>query len=151
MVVAGPAHRSLGGANNASTPYATTVEACHLAETQMSRPDAISSSLGREVLIEISDVVAETLKKAGVEPELAKAAGETALEEVRDRFGGQVVYIPKDQLQRTKKRWAEIWNEFNGQNHAELARKHGMGVHAIYRILQTMRRQVRDEGTQQQK
>lgn len=46
-------------------------------------------------------------------------------------FGGQQIYIKKGGSRRN----ALIVSEFTGNNHADLARKHGLTIHSIYRIL----------------
>ena len=77
------------------------------------------------------------------DPERAEAVGLSAAEHVREHFGGQVVYVPKDAAFKTKQRWQVMWNEFTGHNHADLARKFGMGVHGVYRVLAIMRAEHR--------
>lgn len=64
----------------------------------------------------------------------AALALETA-EDIRCKFGGGLIYIPKGDRYERHARDAAIWREFNGRNHGELARKHGLGVAHVYEIL----------------
>lgn len=95
------------------------------------------------MLDEVRDVVGRQLEEAGIEAARALAVGQSAAESVRAHFGGQVIYVPKAAQHQTRERWVSIWKEFDGHNHAHLAQKYGMGVHAIYRILKTIRTEMR--------
>ena len=103
------------------------------------------SSLGAEMLRELADIVTQQLLQSVLQadPERAEAIGMSAAEHVREHFGGQVVYVPKDAAFKTKQRWQVMWNEFTGHNHPQLARKFGMGVHGVYRVLAIMRAEHR--------
>lgn len=56
-------------------------------------------------------------------------------EDVRLKYAGLLVYIPKGDAYERRLRNAAIWREFNGRNHADLARKHGVGLSAIYDVI----------------
>ncbi len=100
-------------------------------------------ALGGEMLRYLADVVASQVQESGISPEQAAAIGETTAEQVRDKFGGQVLYVSKGSSLKARQRWGRIWAEFNGTNHAELASKYGMGVQGIYRVLAIMRAEFR--------
>lgn len=68
-------------------------------------------------------------------PELAGSLALTIVEDVRLKFGGGLIYIPKGSDFERRRRDAAIWREFNGRNHVELAHKYGLGVAAVYDIL----------------
>lgn len=50
-------------------------------------------------------------------------------------WGGHQPYIPKD----SQRRAARLYREFTGSNHEELARKYGLSVSAVYKIIQRVR------------
>lgn len=56
-------------------------------------------------------------------------------EAVRLEWGGGMIYIPQGARFERQQRDATIWREFNGRNHAELARRHGLTLSCVYDIL----------------
>ncbi len=50
-------------------------------------------------------------------------------------WGGQLIYIPKNQGGELDERDRQIYAEFNGRNHHELAKKYGLAVQQIYKIV----------------
>lgn len=46
-----------------------------------------------------------------------------------------MIYFPKNLLGRVSERDMQIYKEFNGKNHVELARKYDLTVQHIYRIV----------------
>ncbi|MDL2313352.1 hypothetical protein LJC36_00050 [Desulfovibrio sp. OttesenSCG-928-C14] len=46
-------------------------------------------------------------------------------------WGGQQVYIPMD----SKRRASMMYEEFDGANHAELARKFGVCIQTVYKVI----------------
>ncbi len=88
-------------------------------------------------LAEIASSVARDL--AGITPEVAEAAGwEIAERFVRD-WGGQQVYVPKADSIARGRLYEAVWQEFRGDNHAEIARRHGISTVWVYAIVKRMR------------
>lgn len=56
-------------------------------------------------------------------------------EAIRQQFGGELLYIPKGDACARYQRNAQILRQFNGRNHADLARRHGLSVTKIYEVL----------------
>jgi Mor family transcriptional regulator len=92
-----------------------------------------------QLLTELASVVARVLTENELADDRAAAIAATVVDHVTDLYGGQVIYVPKAARQKTHRRWQAMWEEFTGHNHAELARKYGMGVHAVYKALAVMR------------
>lgn len=92
-----------------------------------------------EVMREIAGLVQRCLVDAGIEPQRAQAIGENAAESVREHYGGTLMYLPKGHTMKTRRRWRAIWDDFTGANHEALARKHGLNVKAVYKVLAIMR------------
>lgn len=88
-----------------------------------------------QMLCDLRDLVARLLADAGVEADRSLAIGNTVIEELSALHGGAILYMPKATRFRAKRRWQQIYDEFNGRNHAELAHKHGMGLHHLYRVI----------------
>ena len=97
--------------------------------------DDLAGNAYPAMLRELGDTVARQLADVGVDQARAEAIGTTVAEHVRELYGGQLVYIPRGASYETRQRWLTIWQEFTGHNHADLARKHGMNIKQVYRVL----------------
>lgn len=53
-------------------------------------------------------------------------------------WGGQLIYFPKNQGGKLDERDKQIYAEFNGRNHHELAKKYDLAVQQIYKIVKTV-------------
>lgn len=93
-----------------------------------------------ETLAALRDLVAHTLRRTvGMDDELAAHVGHEVMYAFAQHWGGDAVYIPKaDTLQRYD-RDLRIWADFNGRNHAELARKYRISKVWVYAIVRRMR------------
>ncbi|MCW5666511.1 MAG: DNA-binding protein [Piscinibacter sp.] len=94
-----------------------------------------------ELLADMARVAEKVLRDKGIDEARARSAAVDLAEHLRDYWGGQVLYVPKGGRLETRKRWAEVWDEFRGDNHAELARKHGLGLQQVYKIIEVMKRE----------
>ncbi|MDK2598627.1 Mor transcription activator family protein [Pseudoalteromonas obscura] len=63
----------------------------------------------------------------------------SVVDNVRHAFGGQQLYISKGRTLDSLILKNKVWNEFTGQNQAELASKYNVSLPYIYRIVQSMR------------
>lgn len=96
-----------------------------------------------ELLRDMAGIVERQLLQGGVEAQLAAAIAMNVVEEVREHFGGQMLYMPKGELWQRRRVWQAMWADFNGRNHDELAKKFGMNVVGVYRVLAIMRAEHR--------
>lgn len=69
--------------------------------------------------------------------------GRRVADMLAEDWGGTSVYIPKDELRRLRKRNSRIYNEFNGGNVADIARKYGISEQRVYVILKEERQRRR--------
>lgn len=65
----------------------------------------------------------------------AKMIGIKVARHVTNNWGGQLIYFPKNYIGELLERDLQIWNDFNGFNHVELANKYNLTVPHVYRIL----------------
>lgn len=56
-------------------------------------------------------------------------------EDVRLKYAGLLLYVPKGDAYERHHRNAAIWREFNGHNHAQLARKYRVGISVVYDVI----------------
>lgn len=60
--------------------------------------------------------------------------------EIANAWGGEVIYIPRNVALLLSERDHQIWQEFNGYNHRELARKYNVSMAWVYQIVKRMRK-----------
>lgn len=103
------------------------------------------SAVRHELLSGVADAAAELAKDYGLDPDHAEQLGCAVADHLALAWGGQNITIPKDHKFKLCQRDMEIWEEFDGHNHSYLARKYGVGVKAIYKILKRVGRYQRDK------
>ena len=100
--------------------------------------------LGAEMLQNLEEIVTEELKiqlaRRGLlddtqRQKVASDMGRQLADFLSLTWGGQQLYIPKD----SKRRAAIIYDEFDGTNIPELARKYGLCIQTIYKIISSER------------
>lgn len=97
-----------------------------------------------ELLSDVADTVASVLKDHGIEQLLAEQAGLALADRLATHWGGQLINIPKDYRFKLANRDLLIYEEFNGNNHAELARRWNMTMRGIYKIIERARKRDLD-------
>lgn len=89
-----------------------------------------------ELVIDLEDKLIELLlSQLSIDRPKAREIAYLAARHITDEWGGQLIYIPKNQLGKLSERDIKIWKEFNGSNHTHLAKKYGLTVQQIYKIL----------------
>ncbi|MDR1710009.1 MAG: DNA-binding protein [Candidatus Accumulibacter sp.] len=97
-------------------------------------------SVGPELLTDLAAQCARVLKEIGlVEGEIADQAGYEVARAMAEHWGGQNIYFPKALSFKCSRMYLKIYSDFTGNNHMELARRYGMSMQWIYRIVKTMR------------
>lgn len=61
------------------------------------------------------------------------------------QWGGSMIYVAKHNPWQAHERDLQIWGEFTGNNHHELALKFGLSLPYIYEIIARMRKIYRKE------
>jgi Mor family transcriptional regulator len=85
------------------------------------------------------------LERLGIDATLAEEIGLDIAFLIAAAWGGALIYIPKGFLFLLRKKYREIFNEFTGHNHAELAAKYGYSLTWIYRVIKVVRQSEIDE------
>ena len=96
-----------------------------------------------KALSELVDVLACELVRGGMEQELAKAQARKLALVQAHYMGGRAYYIPTGDHLKAALRDRAIWDEFNGRNIDQLARKHGLSVPQTYAVVAEQRGLVR--------
>lgn len=79
------------------------------------------------------------MAELGMEENEAKRLGERIADIIAGEWGGQNLYIPIGLVHKRTARNARIFEEFTGNNVPGLARKYGLSIQAIYRIIKSER------------
>lgn len=85
----------------------------------------------------LSDVTIDMLK--GNQRDLAEITGIDVYIKLVRRYGGDNIYIAKEDKLLSSIRDEEIYQHFNGSNYSELAKKHSLAVRTVYEILERER------------
>ena len=100
-------------------------------------PDDTPEARGKwpKDLVALCDIYAQELASLGIEEQQARKISLRLLMAQANYGGGRVFYLPKGDAIRRAVRDHNIWTEFNGRNHQELARQHNLTVPRVYNIL----------------
>ncbi|KVN33328.1 DNA-binding protein [Burkholderia pyrrocinia] len=105
------------------------------------KPDFTFKSKGPELLVDLAQHVAHTLTElADIGKDQAEQLGREIADRMAAHWGGQNIYFPMGVSYRLSQRDRQIFDEFRGDNHAELARKYGVSLQWIYKIIKAVRR-----------
>ena len=96
-----------------------------------------------KALSELVDVLTCELVRGGMEPDLAKAQARKLALVQAHYMGGRAYYIPTGEHLKAALRDRAIWDEFNGRNIDQLARKHGLSVPQTYAVVAEQRQLTR--------
>ncbi|ALS60703.1 Mor transcription activator family protein [Pandoraea norimbergensis] len=99
-------------------------------------------SKGPELLIDLADQCTQALKECGgLTDELAVQVAREIADRMAAHWGGQNIYFPMGLSYKLSQRDRQIYDDFNGANHSELARKYGVSLQWIYKIVKTVRQE----------
>ncbi len=95
------------------------------------------------------DRVERTLIADGVASKLAKVKAEKIVYDICEEIGGIQFYLPKSNSIKIHQRNEQIYSEFNGFNHKQLAQKYDLTEQGIYKIIKEHRaRDIANRQTQ---
>lgn len=94
-----------------------------------------------EILTDLAKHVEKELVESGMENDNARFIAMGAAVRVAKAWGGNLVYIPLNVRFHLAERDVQIYNEFNGTNHRELAKKYGISIVWLYQIIRQVRRE----------
>lgn len=95
-----------------------------------------------ELLRDLADQVAVKIAELGVDVEKCADIGFAVAEHIREHWGGQPIYLPKGVQYDFCMRDLQVFERFNGHNHAELAREYNLTVMRIYQIIKAVRAEL---------
>lgn len=93
-----------------------------------------------ELLMDLADKTAQILQeRIEIDPDLAAHVASELARNIAQSWGGQTIYVPQGLGMFAHERDELIFREFNGTNHAELARKYKISMQWVYSIVKKMR------------
>ncbi|MBD1584857.1 Mor transcription activator family protein [Pseudoalteromonas sp. S16_S37] len=95
-----------------------------------------ASERAEGMLFTILELVAEGTKEA-LGDDAATKLGLDVIDTVRTTFGGEYVYVCKGRKLDAMLKSNQMWAEFRGNNHRELAKKFGCSVQWVYTVIRT--------------
>ncbi|MBN4667879.1 DNA-binding protein [Pandoraea nosoerga] len=99
-------------------------------------------SKGPELLVDLAEqCVLVLLESAGLDADKATQVGREIADRMAAHWGGQNIYFPMGLSYKLSQRDRQIYDDFNGANHSELARKYGVSLQWIYKIVKTVRQE----------
>jgi len=98
-----------------------------------------SRSLAPEYLADLIENTKGVLIKNGITEETAAKFSRDISKQMCEQWGGQLIYFPYWLREELSERDLKIYQEFKGDNHQELSRKHHLSIQAIYRIVNIVR------------
>lgn len=102
----------------------------------------------REILTEFGRYISQSIEAIApnqLTAQQVEEIAERAISLYSSTFGGELVYIPKDSAFLRQKLHKEILAEFNGKNQRELAKKYGLSMQAIYKIIKAQIQRTKAE------
>lgn len=108
--------------------------------TQSTRKQGKHSELGISLLDEIYRLATTSLAEHHIAPDIADQTANHLRTQIALTWGGQLLYIPKDYQANISRRDHQIYAEFNGKNHSELATKYNITTNRIYDIVRQIRK-----------
>ena len=101
-----------------------------------------------ELVTDLQDQVEHKLIALKVDALTAKSIGVEVAAYITCNWGGQLIYIPKNHNGQLNARDIQIYAQFNGRNHAALAKKFDLTVQQIYRIVKEVgeRERAKNQG-----
>ncbi|MBD9463948.1 MULTISPECIES: Mor transcription activator family protein [unclassified Pseudomonas] len=98
-------------------------------------------SKGPELLVDLTEHVAGALRElVSMDDEAARHVAKEVTDRMAAHWGGQNVYFPMGLAGKLSRRDRQIYEEFNGTNQSDLARKWGVSLQWIYKIVKAVRK-----------
>lgn len=102
------------------------------------------SQQGKALLQDLREFTCRLLQEhQAVDSASAAQLSNELMFQISQHWGGQSVYIIKDNIFLADERDIQIHQECNGQNHSELAKKYKISVQYVYRIVKRMNERER--------
>ena len=101
-----------------------------------------------EMLADLFDAIASAAAERGMNQDDADALALAVVDQLADAYAGQLLYFGKGTHMRLRQRDLDMYRDFDGHNHAELADKYKLSVVRVYAIIKKVTELISVEGQQ---
>ena len=101
-----------------------------------------------EVLQELQDVIARQLMELDTAPDAASVTASSVVDYLSTYWAGQVVSFPKDVQYKLTLKELEIYDQYDGRNKDDLARRYGMTPRGMGKLLKRIREKIRAQNAE---
>lgn len=98
-----------------------------------------------ELLEELRAVIARQLEEMGATPDAASVISSSAVDYLSTYWAGQVVTFPKDAQYKLTLKELEIYDQFDGRNRDDLARRYGMTPRGMGKLIERIRKKIKTQ------
>ncbi|TNH04489.1 transcriptional regulator [Testudinibacter sp. TR-2022] len=99
------------------------------------------SNLAPDFLLDLARYTESAVKQVlDTNDNTAQQVGQLVAMAISKDWRGQSIYIPRGVSLLAYQRDLQIWREFNGFNHAQLAKKFNVSTQWVYRIINRMQK-----------
>lgn len=99
-----------------------------------------SRSKAPELLTDMrAHVTAALVELVSMQPDAADHVSREVVQRMASHWGGQNIYFPMGLSVKLSARDHQLFDEFDGTNHGELARKYGVSLQWVYKIVKQVR------------
>ncbi|MEJ1496367.1 MAG: Mor transcription activator family protein [Candidatus Sedimenticola sp. (ex Thyasira tokunagai)] len=89
--------------------------------------------------------VALLCAETDISEEAAGRVAKALVDKIRHHWGGQLIYLPKGKALDIDERDRAMWDDFNGHNHDDLARKYDLTIQGVYQRIRAIRKVIQAE------
>lgn len=101
-----------------------------------------------ELLEELQAVIARQLEEMGTTSDAASVIGSSVVDYLSTYWAGQVVTFPKDAQYKLTLKELEIYDQFDGRNKDDLARRYGMTPRGMGKLLKRIREKIKNQNAE---
>ena len=101
-----------------------------------------------EMLADLFDTIATAAAETGLNQEKADELALSVVDQLAAAWSGQLLYFGKNTHMRLRQRDLDMYRDFDGHNHAELADKYKLSVVRVYAIIKKVEELISVEGQQ---
>lgn len=95
-----------------------------------------------EMLMDLFETVAAAGRQSGMEGDASDAMALSVIETLERNWRGQQLYFGSNTRMRLRQRDLDIYSEFTGSNHAELAARYNVSKVWIYAVLRRVQAEI---------
>lgn len=104
-----------------------------------------------EFLADLFQYASDVSRQIGLNDDDADRLADRLVDRVADEWGGLPIYIGKGTYMKLSRRDLDIYREFNGHNHQELAHKYGITKVRVYAIIRRVKRELEEKNSSNQR